>query len=158
MILGTKCTLPLLVSLMTTILSLNANGLRNQNKIDSFFAATHTKNLCLQETRWDQAVCEGEMAWRNVLRLRNFVAILFAENIVSDIICVHAPNKEAERKNLFKSLIKWCNANCVTTGDFNVYLSEKDVSSNNVYRRDISRSAIFDLMASRNMVDAWRIL
>ncbi len=46
---------------------------------------------------------------------------------------MYAPNNEQCRKELFVEFKKWCSNNCIVVGDFNVTLSNLDVSSNNVF-------------------------
>lgn len=43
-------------------------------------------------------------------------------------------------------------------GDFNVVLSKKDLSAQNVYKEDASRQIIYNIMNDNNLIDIWRII
>lgn len=110
------------------------------------------------------------------------VAICFKENTVSDIqhvysdsqgrliVCkftlhditytlinIYAPNIDTQRKQYFQELSKWCTKNCFVAGDFNVALTATDVSSNNVFKGDVSGTAIYDLIHTHGLIDTWRV-
>lgn len=172
------------------ITSLNANGLRNKNKLDSTLKQLKSEIICLQETNWDVSLRENVIKQWGGKVISNEgtpnscgVASLFQANIFKTInevhrdregrvlvvdfclandtfrlINVYAPNGEGERKQFFKNLEKWCNENTFVIGDFNVVLMEKDLSKNNVYRNDSSRSTLKKVMNNCNIIDIWRIL
>lgn len=73
------------------------------------------------------------------------------------IINIYAANKEGDRKVFFHSLGKWCNSRTMLVGDFNVTLMKTDVSCNNIYKNDVSRKALMDLMEERNLTEVWRL-
>jgi len=88
---------------------------------------------------------------------RCLIIDLFYEEGVLRIINVHAPNVETDRKMFFEGLIRWVNNKTIIIGDFNVNLSERDVSRNNKYKNDTSREALKGLMVGSNFLDVWRV-
>lgn len=74
------------------------------------------------------------------------------------VINIYAPNHETDRKNMFRSLQNWCTSNCVIVGDFNVALTECDVSRNNKFKSDTSRTVLLDLITSQGLADIWRLM
>uniref|UniRef100_A0A8C2WT45 Uncharacterized protein n=1 Tax=Cyclopterus lumpus TaxID=8103 RepID=A0A8C2WT45_CYCLU len=74
------------------------------------------------------------------------------------IINVHAPNKETDRKMFLMGLKEWCINNTMIIGDFNVVLSKSDISNNNVYKNDVSRGKLIQLISDTNLIDIWRII
>lgn len=111
------------------------------------------------------------------------VAILFKENTVANIneiykddqgrvliidfstnseeyriINVYAANSEGDRKLFFISLKRWVCKNVMITGDFNVALTKCDVSINNTFKNDCSRTALRNLIDEHNLVEVWRVL
>uniref|UniRef100_A0A3Q3EX67 Endonuclease/exonuclease/phosphatase domain-containing protein n=1 Tax=Labrus bergylta TaxID=56723 RepID=A0A3Q3EX67_9LABR len=74
------------------------------------------------------------------------------------IINIYAPNGEKERKTFFIEISKWWEGNCVIIGDFNVAMTPTDVSKNNVFKGDVSRGALKDLIITKQCLDIWRLL
>ena len=74
------------------------------------------------------------------------------------IINLHAPNGEKERRVFLAGLNVWCNSNCMIVGDFNVILTQSDLSSNNTFKGDSTRRTLRDLMENNQLVDIWRVL
>lgn len=70
---------------------------------------------------------------------------------------VYAPKDEKEREIVFKKIPIWCNDESLVIGDFNVVLSKKDLSAQNVYKEDASRQIIYNIMSDNNLVDIWWI-
>ena len=60
------------------------------------------------------------------------------------IMNVYAPNNENLRCKLFTSLEKWFCNDIIIVGDFNVVFSKNDVSRNNTYKNDYSRTKLMD--------------
>ena len=52
----------------------------------------------------------------------------------------------------------WCNANSVIMGDFNIILTSKDASRNNVFVGDSSRRTLKEMMENNQLTDIWRVL
>uniref|UniRef100_A0A3Q3LII0 Endonuclease/exonuclease/phosphatase domain-containing protein n=1 Tax=Labrus bergylta TaxID=56723 RepID=A0A3Q3LII0_9LABR len=63
-----------------------------------------------------------------------------------------------ERKTFFIEISKWWEGNCVIIGDFNVAMTPTDVSKNNVFKGDVSRGALKDLIITKQCLDIWRLL
>lgn len=72
------------------------------------------------------------------------------------LINIYASNIDKEKKIQFTNLANWCNDETIIMGDFNTALSIYDISINNTYRPDISRSALLNTMKNYNLVDIWR--
>uniref|UniRef100_A0A8C9ZRU1 Uncharacterized protein n=1 Tax=Sander lucioperca TaxID=283035 RepID=A0A8C9ZRU1_SANLU len=62
------------------------------------------------------------------------------------IINIYAPNLEKERKAFFKYLQPWCTLNTLVFGEFNTVQTTMDISANNVFRTDTSRSVLQHLI------------
>ena len=73
------------------------------------------------------------------------------------VINMYASNNEMERKEMFESVGKWCNEHTIIVGDFNVVLTRNDISQNNVFKSDLSREKLFELIKKYNMIDIWRM-
>lgn len=87
-----------------------------------------------------------------------FLVVDFAGSLKFRLINVYAPNEVSERVSFFESLFAFVNEDTVLMGDFNVCLSSLDVSVNNSYSNDMSRSVLFDKLNIYNMVEIWRLL
>ncbi|CAJ1079165.1 pol-like protein [Xyrichtys novacula] len=73
------------------------------------------------------------------------------------IINFHGENNERERLFQLKEIVKWINDNTIIVGDFNIVLNKIDLSSNNIFRNDTSRTQLLKIMQEHNLVDLWRI-
>jgi len=73
------------------------------------------------------------------LQVKDFI---FA-NTCYRLINVYAPNGESE--SFFQNLPKWCDEKTFLIGDLNVVLTEKNLSKNNAYRNDTSRTTLKDI-------------
>ena len=73
------------------------------------------------------------------------------------LINIYAPNNESERKEFFEEVARWCNEDTIIIGDFNVALTQIDVSKNNVFKNDASRRVLFKLCEEHNLTDVWRM-
>uniref|UniRef100_A0A8C9ZA53 Endonuclease/exonuclease/phosphatase domain-containing protein n=1 Tax=Sander lucioperca TaxID=283035 RepID=A0A8C9ZA53_SANLU len=72
------------------------------------------------------------------------------------ILNIYAPNVDTERKIFFKSLHKWYSGNMLFFGDFNVAQTPNDLSMNNIFKGDVSRNELKELMRKNNLCDVWR--
>uniref|UniRef100_A0A8P4KGX1 Endonuclease/exonuclease/phosphatase domain-containing protein n=1 Tax=Dicentrarchus labrax TaxID=13489 RepID=A0A8P4KGX1_DICLA len=73
------------------------------------------------------------------------------------VINIYAPNNENQRRRFFVSLEKWLCNDVIIVGDFNVALTKTDVSANNTYKNDHSRTKLIDIMNDYNFIDIWRV-
>ena len=88
---------------------------------------------------------------------RILIIDITVNNSTFRIINIYANNCEKERKEMFYKLGRWINNRTIIIGDFNTVLSKSDISINNVYKNDISRTTLYDLMSNYNLSDVWRI-
>lgn len=72
------------------------------------------------------------------------------------IINIYAPNLDKERQCFIKGLNQWCTPNTLIFGVFNVVQTDMDISVNNVFKTDVSRRELQQLMVKGNMCDVWR--
>uniref|UniRef100_A0A665UEF2 Uncharacterized protein n=1 Tax=Echeneis naucrates TaxID=173247 RepID=A0A665UEF2_ECHNA len=77
---------------------------------------------------------------------RILIIDIIVNNSTFRIIHIYVDNCEKERKELFNKLGRWINTRTIIIEDFNTVLSKSDVSINNVYKNDISRTTLYDLM------------
>uniref|UniRef100_A0A3Q3FS35 exodeoxyribonuclease III n=1 Tax=Labrus bergylta TaxID=56723 RepID=A0A3Q3FS35_9LABR len=66
--------------------------------------------------------------------------------------------RRKRKENVFYEISKWWEGNCVIIGDFNVAMTPTDVSKNNVFKGDVSRGALKDLIITKQCLDIWRLL
>jgi len=175
--------------LFMLLLSLNARGLRKEEKTSAVIFQSHFDILCVQETKWDcikeaeiASKWEGEMFSSISSNTSGGVAVFLKKGlfhrsqlvhkdkegkiIVIDfckdnkkyrLINIHAPNIVSQRKQFFYDLRKLITINCIIIGDFNVFLTKADISSNCIFPEDTSRSIVFDIISNNSFVDLWRL-
>uniref|UniRef100_A0A8C4F5K3 Uncharacterized protein n=1 Tax=Dicentrarchus labrax TaxID=13489 RepID=A0A8C4F5K3_DICLA len=73
------------------------------------------------------------------------------------VINIYALSNENQRGRFFASLGKWMCNDVISVGDFNVVLTKTDVSVNNVYKNDCSRTKLIDIISDYNVIDIWRV-
>uniref|UniRef100_A0A3B4X916 Endonuclease/exonuclease/phosphatase domain-containing protein n=1 Tax=Seriola lalandi dorsalis TaxID=1841481 RepID=A0A3B4X916_SERLL len=88
---------------------------------------------------------------------RILIIDMIVNNSTFRIINIYASNCEKERKEMFNKLGRWINNRTIIIGDFNTVLSKADISVNNVYKNDMSRFTLYELMHNYNLLDIWRI-
>ena len=76
--------------------SINANGLRSSDKLDSILTTVSCDILCLQETKWDESILEKvTQKWKGLFYVSNGhdrkggVAILFHMTNIRDVTLIH---------------------------------------------------------------------
>lgn len=185
-----NATILQLTLLMALLLSLNARGLCNREKLHKVLNTTKCDILLLQETKWSSSpvsmvrgVWEEDVFFSNTDRAMCGVATLIKNNVFDKVTEIHkcsrgrllkadswknnvyirfiniyAPNTEGEKKVFFKELKTWVNNNSIITGDFNVPLTQFDISGNNLFKDDVSRQSLFEIIKQCNLVDLWRIM
>lgn len=72
------------------------------------------------------------------------------------LINIHAPNCEIEREAFFINIFQYVIDSTIIIGDFNTALSKLDISKNNTYKNDVSRSYLLDAMTGASMTEIWR--
>uniref|UniRef100_A0A3B4WB51 exodeoxyribonuclease III n=1 Tax=Seriola lalandi dorsalis TaxID=1841481 RepID=A0A3B4WB51_SERLL len=77
---------------------------------------------------------------------RILIIDIIVNNSTFRIINVYASNCEKERKEMFNKIGRWVNNKTLIVGDFNTVLTKSDISVNNVYKNDSSRTALYELM------------
>ena len=127
-------------------------------------------------------IWDGEVYVKNGTKRSCGVAILVKKSVLDNVVCVHkdekgrliiidgsykedkvrlinvyAPNNESERRDFFEEVGRWVNENTIIIGDFNVALMQIDISKNNVFKNDVSRSVLFKLCEQHNLADVWRM-
>lgn len=70
---------------------------------------------------------------------------------------IHAANNEAERKVMFENVAQWFTSNCIFVSDWSVILTWIDITDN-VFKGDTSRVALFELMKTHNLVDFQEVM
>lgn len=66
------------------------------------------------------------------------------------------PSRRGLQRQLFINIFRHVTDNTIIIGDFNTVLSSLDVSKNNVYRHDVSRSYLLHAMSETSMTEVWR--
>ncbi|XP_061621328.1 uncharacterized protein LOC133473741, partial [Phyllopteryx taeniolatus] len=87
-----------------------------------------------------------------------FIVVEYDGPLKFRLINIYAPNVELDRRDFFLHVFSFVTDRTLLIGDFNTYLSKLDVSVNNVFRTDVSRNCLLDLMTGNNMVEIWRTL
>lgn len=74
------------------------------------------------------------------------------------IINLHAPTHEGEKRDFFEGIRiltkKW--KNLILAGDFNTVFSKIDMADGMVFKTDVGRKALKEMMEERNLIDVWR--
>uniref|UniRef100_A0A665UDZ1 Uncharacterized protein n=1 Tax=Echeneis naucrates TaxID=173247 RepID=A0A665UDZ1_ECHNA len=86
---------------------------------------------------------------------RILIIDIIVNNSTFRIIHIYVDNCEKERKELFNKLGRWINTRTIIIEDVNTVFSKSDVSINNIYKNDISRTTLYDLMNKYNLLDVW---
>lgn len=74
------------------------------------------------------------------------------------IINLHAPTQEGEKKVFFEGLrvLTKKYKNVILVGDFNTVFSKLDMADGMVFRTDVGRKELKEMMEERNFIDVWR--